>query len=454
MAAGVALALMATGTAGTRSSWTTATVASPGSTQSSSLAFSHAYQSTTCAQGIRSGATSSCSGSIAPTAQVTAGGVSASDAVTNNGATGSADLKAEVSASCAPVQLANRVTASNPMLPRNGTTFSTSGGPMTGSGYVSFNGSSGYAASSSASAQPAGGLIALGTGVAIGVWFKAAPGASGPLYSFGASPSNGSGSADRALYLDSAGRLNFTWNLSGTKTGPTSANYANNAWHFAYVVMSKVSVLGLGVVLDVTIYVDTVQRANSSTLLLTSFDSYSGYWHLGWAPTTATTSGLTTNTAVSLSNFVTFTSGSYPDPSTFGTQSTQAGFTTAAAGAAQRWLLDDNGTAVYNGTLTGTLADPCGKVTIDWTFAGPASTVASGTSLGAFADGTWRQVTAPGPGVTQTSTIVLKRGGSWVSDLAGLLLYAPLSYRVQTTPTGSPWVQTFTWAGSGAVVVA
>jgi hypothetical protein len=454
-AGALTLALLAAGTDGTRSDWATATVSGSATTRTGTVAISHAYPSTTCVQPARTAASLACAGSIAPTTAATVAGVAATDAITNNGTLGSARLEADVRApSCGPVRLANTASPTNPLLPRHGTTFHPSGGPMGGAGFVTLDGGSpgGYATSVVASTQPGGGLLSAGTLSGVGVWFRAAPGASGPLFSFAASPSNGAGSADRALYLDTNGRLRLVWNTSGSAIGP-SATYTDDAWHFAHVTFGGVNVVLLGLIPQVTLWVDGVEQASTPLLSLAPMSSYSGYWHLGWAPT-AVTGLATAHLAGSLSHFFVDNTGAIPSGATIGKPATPAAFTTAIGTVTDHWPLDDTGTTTFAGTLPATMTAPCSKVDVAWAFTNPASSAASLTPLSTFADGTWRPVTAPAAGETQTSTITVRRGTGWHPDLGGLRLHAPLSYRVRSVPVGSSWSQTFTWPGAEAAFVS
>jgi hypothetical protein len=326
---------------------------------------------------------------------------------------------------------------------------------MDSAGYVALDGASpgGYATSVVPATQPGSGLVSAGLLSGVGVWFKASAGTSGPLFSFGASPSNGTGNDDRALYLDSGGKLNLIWNLAGSKVGATATGYADNTWHFAYVTFGGVNVVLVGLIPQVTLYVDGAQQATTPLVSLAAMSSYQGYWHLAWAPTAVTGLG-SAYFGGSLSNFVVVNGGSIPDGSTLGKPATQAAFNTATSAATDHWVLDDTGTSTFGGTLPGTMTAPCAQVKLDWTFTNPTGTAASATPLSTFADGTWHAVAAPGPGTTQTSTVTLRQGTGYSTDVAGLHLYAPLSHRVQTTPTGSTWSRTLTWSGAEAAFIS
>ncbi len=455
--AAAALALLATGTSGTQSAWTSGVVQNPSdSAQSAGLAFGHSYPSATCSQGIRIGVVQDCVGSIASTAAASTSDASVTDTIANTGSIGGARLQADVRApSCAPVRLDNRVSSGNPLLPRYGTSFHTSGGPMDSAGYITLDGASagGYATSTVATVQPGAGLVSAGTLSGVGIWFKAAAGTTGPLFSFSASAANGAGSADRALYLDGAGKLRFTWNVGGSTIGPSSV-VADGGWHFAYVTFAGINVALVGLIPQVSLWVDGVLQDSSPLISLSPMTSYSGYWHVGWAPPSAT--GLTTSyVGASVSNFVVINSGTIPSGTAIGKPTTQAAFDAATSSATQRWLLDDPGTTTFTGTLPSSMTAPCSQVTIGWSFTSPAGTATAPVALSTFADNSWRTIPAPPAGGTQTSTITTRRVTSgYLPDVAGLHLYTPLSYRVQAVPTGSPWVQTFTWTGAEAAFIA
>jgi hypothetical protein len=354
------------------------------------------------------------------------------------------------------VRLDNRRTAANPLLARYGTTFHTSGGPMDSAGYVTLDGATpgGYATAVVQQAeQPTGGLGSAGTVAGVGVWFKASAGTTGPLFSFSASASNATGvNDDRALYLDSNGKLNLVWNTNGSKIGPSTnaGSLADGTWHFAYATFGGINVAIIGLIPQVTLWVDGAQVATTPLISLSPLSSYNGYWHLGWAPT-AVTGLATAYGGMSLSNLVVINNSSAPAGNTIGKPATQAAFNTATSASTEQWVLDDTGTTTFGGSLPASMTAPCSMVTVAWSTTSPASTVVTSSTLTAFADSTWRSIGVPGPGVSQTSTITTSRAGGYNTDVAGLHLYVPISYRVQTLPLGSGWVQTFTWdAAAGA----
>ena len=454
--AAATLALVWSATSGTQSAWTSGIVANPtNSGATGSLAFTHTYASTSCALAARVTGTVSCGSGLGPTSAATAGGVSATDTISNAGTLAAGSISSQFRApSCAPVALSNAQNGTNPLMARYGMTFHASGGPMDSAGYVTLDGQSpgGYGSAVVSQPQPPTGLLSAGRLSGVGVWFKAAPGSGGPLFSFAASGSNGAGNADRTVYLDAAGKVSAIWNTAGSAIGPSSSSYADNAWHFAYITFGGVSVAIIGLIPDVQLWVDGVNVASTPLITLSPLSSYGGYWHLGWAPT-AVTGLASAYFSGSLAQLVVLNGGTPPTGATIGKPATVAAFTTAIAGTVtERWPLDDAGTTTYGGSLPVIGAtSPCTMVDLAWTTTGPAGTIsAGGTKLSALADGTWHTVTAPGPGGTQTGTITLSRDATWNAYVAGLRLYAPLEHRL----TAGSWTGTLSWSGSSAVFLS
>ncbi len=455
--ASCALALVWSATAGTQASWTSAVVAnSTSSAATGALAFTHDYASGTCVLGQRTGGSIACDGSIAPSSAATAGGVSATDSITNNGSLASSQVTSEFRApSCAPVRLANSRNAANPLMARYGMTFHASGGPMDSAGYVTLDGQSpgGYGSAIVSQPQPPTGALSAGRVSGVGVWFKVASGSGGPLFSFAASAANGSGNDDRAVYVDAAGKLSVTWNTAGASIGPSSASYANGQWHFAYVTFGGVNVVLLGLIPDVELWVDGAQVASTPLLSLSPLSSYGGYWHLGWAPTSVT--GLASAYFDgSLAQLVVLDGATPPAGSSLGKPATVAAFNAAiASSVTEQWPLDDSGIATYTGSLPVIGAtSPCTMVDVEWSTASPSGTISTGgTKLSALADASWHAVPAPAPGASQTATITLSRDATWNSYVAGLRLYAPLEHRLTA---GAGWTATFSWAGPSGVFIS
>lgn len=460
-----AVAVVWSDTSGALGGFSVSTTNSANTAGTGNLAYTHTYQSTSCMLPGPQATPKLCTGSIAPTAATLASPatVSATDSITNNGTIPASGLTQQVSApSCGTVQLANTKNNGNPMLPRYGTTFSPTSVPMTGSGAITFDGQNpgGYAAGVVSQAQP-NPVISLGATYGLGIWFKTTSTAGGPLFGIGTSPTNATGGNDRILYMRANGTLSFIQNTGGATTTTTNP-YNDGTWHFAYVTMSAVSILFVGVTSTTTIYVDGA-TAGSGGGLLVGYSSDTGYWHIGWSPGSVT--GLSTSYfAGSLSNFVVFDTSPAPNPPATN-PTNQSVFDTWASAATEQWKLDDTGTSTYTAAqpVIGTTS-PCTMVDITWGFTGPTSCAVAPqsetaactdttTKLSAFANGVWQTVQGPPPGGTQTSTISTSRDLTYNPYVSGLHLYAPLSFRVQTNPV-SPWSVTFTWPDASTAFIA
>lgn len=430
LAVGSLAALVWASTTPTLSGWTAGVVGNgTNSAGALSLAFSHAPGSgSTCSLGPRANGTAPCVGSVLPTTASAASAVTGTDAIANNGTRLPSGTTASVSAaSCRAVQLANARSASAPLLPRNAVGFQTPD-PYGATNAVSLG------AGAFATAPVAETLQSVNGGsYGYGIWFKASAGQSGPLFSFDTNPAGVSGTADRTLTLNGNGTLTFA--TSGTSLSTTGTSYADGAWHFAYVTLADAPLS-----LTEQVSVDGVAVANRSGVGL-AYSTPSGYWHLGWGAG-ATFPG-------SLSNFVVFASGApaAPNATQRGSQA-QLGLW-ASAGTGSHWLLGDAGTTPYTGGHPGGV-NPCAALNITWSFAAPAATPVPSEPLASFADGADNPYTAlPAAGATQTGTVTITRNATWTAYTAGLRLYVPVTWKVQS----GPWSQSFTWSSAASVVL-
>lgn len=470
----LALAVLAWGGGETMSGWATGTVRnSADSAATGTLAFSHVYGSGGCSAGPSVTAAKACAGQLTPTAVTPSSGTtSAGDSITNNGTLRSASLTQQLSAaSCAPVQFANSKNGGNPLLVRYGTAFSASGGPMGGAGYATFDGGApgGYATAIAQQTQPTGpsGLLDLTTTstYGLGIWFRTAT--AGPLFEIGSSPSNAAATDDRILWVDGTGKMHLIYNQAGNAVAQTATtNYADDGWHFAYVVLSNsvvgVNVLGAKVIVSATstetVYVDGAQVASGSqsvsvSTVASSFNATTGYWHAGWAPVAKTGLG-TAYFKGSLSNFLVWDTPNAPGAPTAANLATQSSFSAWAGSPTEWWPLNDPGTTTYTGSaLPASMSAPCSQVTIAVAFSSPTDSVPTQT-LSAFANGVARTVVAPDPATTQTMTTSVGRAASYNGDIGGLHLYVPLSIVETTKPASSAWTLTFRWADPTMAVIA
>ena len=432
-------------TSATQSGWAAGALTNTtDSAVTGALAFQH-VGTATCSAGPAASSTTSCSGTVVPTSATSAAGaVTGTDLITANGTIAAARLTQSVQApSCAPVQLANAKTATAPMLARYSTAFQQTDKWATTSA-VGLSGSA-YAAgvSTFSSAAP----------VSLGVWFKVANGYAngGGLISLGASPSNVLSAAPPvAVWMTSTGRISMYVKGNGatSSTTTTTAAYNNGSWHLAVLSVPTGSSAAPALYVDGT---------TSSGNAINAGTGGTGYWHLGWVDTTglAGAPGSASLTGTLSGAFVTNSAVTSANVTTLNGAASAAAYKTsvlALASIQHLWMLDDNGTTTYTGTMPTGMAAPCGQVDIAFSFTNPAASIAAQT-LAAFANGSANTVAAPGPGITQTMTVSLLRHTGYNTDISGLRLYAPLTVNEKVSAS-STWSLSFIWTGAQAVFLA
>jgi hypothetical protein len=326
---------------------------------------------------------------------------------------------------------------------------------MAASGAITLNGSTGYASSVASTPEPTGPLVIGQSVYGLGIWFKTSSTSVSPLFGFGSNSLDTTGSNDRILYLDAAGKIGFIATTSGASTVTGTAAgvpaYNDGAWHFAYVSITSIKVV-LGLSFTVTVFVDGLQAGTGTSGLLGSLASYPGYWHVGWSPISGTARYFTG----SLSDFIVDDSGNAP--ATIAANPTT--YTSFDANRTEQWPMNDSGGAFDGTATTGTLpagttlpsgpSDPCTSVDIAWAMTNPAAIVLTNTTIrAAVVTPGWSPISArPGPGVTQTSTITTQRDATFNAYVAGLIIYAPIQmeYSVGT----APWTVSFVWGTPAA----
>jgi hypothetical protein len=445
-----ALALVWSATTGTQSAWTSGAVTnSVNSAGATSLGFGHAYPSTpdTCSLTGPS-STTTCPGAIWSTAAAATSAATKTDTITNSSTApaGTAMYSQGQVASCGPVQLVNSKTATDPLLPRFGTTFRQTD-PWGTTSAVTLSGGAAYANE----VQQTNTGTLLGSNFTIGVWFKVASGyaTGGALIGLDVSAnSTASAAGDPQVWLDATGHVRFRVAATTVMSGVSSGTYADGSWHLATLTISS------AVASTATLYVDGGSVASSGGLVLLTGNT--GYWHVGWGDFTSVSNAPTTpNLTGSLSGaFVTANALTGAQVSALRSSASAAAYQTTAtgySGAKHVWMMADAGTTTFTTSISWvTGGDPCAMNTLAWTLGG--ASVFAATTLKTLATSGWLPTTAlaaPTPGNTQASVTSFARVASgYDADVAGLHLYAPLSYRVGlVSPPASGWSLTFTWSG-------
>lgn len=219
---------------------------------------------------------------------------------------------------------------------------------------ATFNGSTGYV-------QPTASLTSPQT-FSLSGWFKTSSTNVSILGMSNTSYAATSTSFDRALWIDSAGDLRFGIHPSSGYVELTSPSaYNNGNWHF-FVVTATATSATVG---SISLYVDGASVASNSAVTIASSQisaSYTGYWHLGWEYMSSSYTSYPTN------NYFTGSLADvayYPSVLSSGAVSTLYGETTQAALANQIladaptsvWSLQDSGTTLYTGAITGVTAN-------------------------------------------------------------------------------------------------
>jgi hypothetical protein len=214
-----------------------------------------------------------------------------------------------------------------------------SAGPLTGSALAFTQSSSAYVSTLNTFANP--------QTFSIVAWFKFATGASGTIIGFSDdSIDSGDSASDRSLWL-SGGKLYWGVSPAGVnKEVNSTGTLSAGTWHLA------VASIGSN---GQRLYIDGALAA--STAGVTTAQSYTGYWHLGWgdetgwtnAPANAYWPGSLADVAVVPSQLSTA-----QDTALFGAATNTAEQTAITALTPTAfWPLDDSGNAIYSGTVPG-----------------------------------------------------------------------------------------------------
>ncbi len=317
---------------------------------------------------------------------------------------------------------------------QGGTTLGASGPSTLGAGAIALNGSSGYVETASSYANP--------EGFSLVAWFKTSSAAGGTIMGFGSTQGNGVPSSyDRLLWVDNSGKL--VWGVyTGTTAEVTSASaYNNGAWH---MVVAEIGSSGQ------QLWVDGAQVAVNASV--TSAQSYTGYWHLGWAyvgtawpdyPTSLYLSGSLSEAAVVPAQLTAAqVSGLYTAPST-------AAFTTEMAqlSPTSYWPLQDSATNVCGTTEVTVQQTVSSTNTCLYPAAAGTCAVPSAahlvTGLGVRTGGT-----APTTSTPVTITVVMELSSVSGTGVAGLHILPAISFAIAGPSTS--WSAQVAYPAAGA----
>ena len=404
------------------------------------------YSTGTGMGGTVSSNASLCTGDLYPTSVLSTTAATATSTLSDNGTTSPASASVALT-SCGVEQVVDTGTGADTGLSYGGVTY---GAPFTSATQSTFT-DKGVTLNGNSTSTYIGTTKSVASTSAFSLvgWVNTTTLAGGVIMGMSASQTNLTTSTpnDESLFVNSSGDVVFNMeNSSGTKYQAKSAAITANAWHFVVATFTSASGLKL--------YVDS--QAVVSTAL-TSFDSYSGYWHIGWnpvsgwtgAPTNLTWNGSLYGLAVipsvlSAANVTTL----YNETSSSAYASAISGFA-----ATDYWALNDTGTVPYTGTIPALAAAACPSVQISIQESNGSSTQCVFPSLGSACT-TWAAVStltsqaitlAP---TTSTPTSIVVSVKVTATPVAGAI-YLHVLPDLTFTLTRSPWTAALTYyAGS------
>lgn len=242
-------------------------------------------------------------------------------------------------------------TGTNTGLPLGGTTYGAPGpSAFTGAPTsVAFDGSTGWGETLSGLTMPANYTLMA--------WIK--PSAlNGAILGATSNQSNvAASSADRMVWIDAAGRLDFGNDVTTLRATAASA-LSSGTWYF--VVATKSTTTGMALYINGLSNNTNVSAGAKATL------NYTGYWHLGW--------GGAVGSAFNNLPTTDFFAGDIADVAVFPTalsaatvtnlygQTTQAAFSTQVLVNAPTsyWPLQDTGASLYTGAIGNVAANNAG----------------------------------------------------------------------------------------------
>jgi hypothetical protein len=178
---------------------------------------------------------------------------------------GAVAYEGSVPGDSASTTLADASGNANTATAEDGVTLGAGGPSTLGGGAITPNGSTGWAQTAKSISNP--------EGFSIVGWFKTTTASGGTIIGFtNAQGTSGQTDTDRMLWVDNSGKLVWAvWPGAADEITSPSA-YNDGAWH---MVVAEIGSSGQ------QLWVDGSEVASNSSV--TSAQSYTGYWHLGWA---------------------------------------------------------------------------------------------------------------------------------------------------------------------------
>ena len=270
----------------------------------------------------------------------------------NQGSVAPTSASVATGGTCGVQQFADTSAAgTNTGLPLGGVTYGATGpSPYTGTAAsVAFDGSTGWGETLSGLTMP--------TDYTLMAWIKPSV-LDGVVLGATSTQSNGAASsADRMVWTDAAGRLDFGNDVTTLQATAGSA-LAAGTWYL--VVATKSTTNGMALYINGALDSTSTSTGAKATL------NYTGYWHLGW--------GGAVGSAFANLPTTDFFGGDIADEAVFPTalsaaavtslasQTTQSGFSTQVLANAPTsyWPLQDTGTSLYSGAIANVVANSAG----------------------------------------------------------------------------------------------
>ncbi len=177
---------------------------------------------------------------------------------------GSVPYEGSVPGATASTTLVDASGNANTGTAQGGVTLGATGPATLGGSAIALNGSTGYVQTTKSYANP--------EGFSEVAWFKTSSASGGTIMGFTNVQGNGApAESDRMVWVDNTGHLVFGV-FSGASVEVTSpGTYNNGAWH---MVVAEIGPSGM------ELWVDGTEVATNSSV--TTAQTYTGYWHLGW----------------------------------------------------------------------------------------------------------------------------------------------------------------------------
>ncbi|HWU32998.1 MAG TPA: hypothetical protein VN108_08990, partial [Marmoricola sp.] len=99
-----------------------------------------------------------------------------------------------------------------------------------------------------------------------------------------------------------------------------------------------------------------------------------------------------------------------------------------------------------------TASAACKSMDLGWSFSPGGTATSTTTSLYSLVTAGGTAVGAPGPGASQTATLALSHDSAYISYVAGLHLYVPVTSTISTLP-GNKWPVTFSWTPTASSTI-